>query len=246
MSTTSTSASNLFNNSSLDVDYESFHAVLTSTDAGLESFVGDMAYQGFDKARFSRMFAKAFGAARVVKIVVLGAMRGTNLKKIIEKSVKPDPEIKNLFTSGKLLANGAGVNDLTVGRCLACFPEVAAYYLHKHKIPKKIQDHDCPGFLQFPAAAGIPMSMTLRALHVDFCARFAVLINSEFRPEYYRFAFNGQCGLDKVPGSELRSDLGITSTAESRSVDIDKILKDRKRVSFVAEVGESSGGVPIR
>lgn len=245
MSTFSSSAANFFNNASVDVDYASFHAILVSTDAGLDSFITDMSYQGFDKARFARLFAKAFGPARVVKIVVLGAMRGTNLKKIIEKSVKVDNDIERMYSSGKLLSNGSGVNDLTVGRCLSCFPEIAAYYLHKHLVQKKISSHGCPAYLQYPAAAGIPMSASLRALHIDFCVEFAKLINSEFRPEYYRFAFNGQCDLKNVPGDSLRESLGVSSTEESKSVDVDQILRDRKRASVSFRSGLAGGGVPL-
>jgi len=204
---------------------EQFQRILNSTELDLQNFSDDMSYAGFDKNKVALMAAKNLGAKRTVKFCLLGGMRGTNLRKIIERSRKVDKEIMEAYKSGKILSNGSGPEDLTMGRLMATFPEITAHYMLKNEVQKKISDDMCPAALQFPAAAGLPMNHSIRMLHLEFSIRFAFLISQDkmFYPQYYRAAFNGQQSMGAL--SQAVQDLvGNPKDSESKAFDFDTAM----------------------
>lgn len=234
-------AAKFFDEEELDVSFENFNQILKGTEVDLSSFVEGMSYSGFNKQEYGRMFARAIGAKRLVKVLVLGAMRGTNLSKIISKSVKVDSDIKTMFDKRLIKSNGKDHGDLTVGRALACFPEVACHYLQKEKVQKKILSHSCPASLQFPAAAGIPMTASVRAQHISFSMEFSKLIGSNPDIKYYSAGFSGQCSVDDV-SPLVKEVVGNPSDDESRQVDVAAIWSSLVKVGYV----DSSGGVSLK
>jgi len=220
-----------------EIDFQVWQRVLLSVDVDLADFKEDMAYAGFDKNRMSKLMSKRLGGLGSIKVIFLGAMRGTNLKKILEKSTKIDPMIQEFVDKKLVLSNGKGRDDLTVGRCLACFPEIAAHYLLKYKIPKKIPDSTCPACLQFPSASGLPMSPLVRAQHIEFCKAFSRLIKSRFEGQYYQAGFNSQCPVRRVPAGVL-AECGGPTDETSKAVDLTHALSDQQSLP-------STGGVAI-
>lgn len=206
---------------------EGFQKIVDSVDLDLSGFKDDMSYLGFDKERFGKMAAERLGAFRTVKLVFLAGMRGTNLEKILDKSVKVDEDVKNAFDKKLILSRGTGPNDLTMGRLIAVFPEVAAWYMLKLKTPKKLISEECHACLQFPAAAGLPMSLEVRRMHVMFSFRFSQLISGDklFHPEFYKAAFNGQQPASRLP-EKLKEICGNPKDEESRNLDIDSLLAE--------------------
>jgi hypothetical protein len=230
-----------FDEEELDTTFENFDKILKGTEMDLTSFVENMSYNGFNKQEYGRLFAKAIGAKRLVKVLVLGAMRGTNLAKIISKSVKVDPDIKKMYDRKLIKSNGKDYGDLTVGRALACFPEVACHYLIRHNVPKKILGNPCPASLQFPAAAGIPMTALVRSNHISFSIEFSRLIGSKPEIQYYMAGFNGQCAVESV--SELvKEECGNPTDEESRRVDVAAIWNSLLSSRNPAQ----DGGVPLK
>jgi hypothetical protein len=205
---------------------EDFQKILDSTTADFTDFVNDMSYLGFDKNKIAKMAAEKLGAFNTTKLCLLGGIRGTNLGKILDKSVKVDTEIKRLYTEGKILSNGSGAEDLTMGRLMATFPEITGFYMHKYDVPKKLIDQPCPAALQFPAAAGLPMNSTVRLQHLEFAVQFAFLISTDkmFHATYYRAAFNGQQSVKRL-SAELIGVCGNPKDSESKAVDLDKMIE---------------------
>jgi len=204
---------------------EQFQKILDSTSADLADFTNDMSYLGFDKNKIAKMAAERLGAFRTVKLCLLGGIRGTNLGKILEKSVKVDEDIAKLYRDGKIKSNGSGAEDLTMGRLMATFPEITGYYMYRYHVPKKIHDSPCPAALQFPAAAGLPMSHTVRLQHVEFSVQFAFLISADkkFHVTYYKAAFNGQQSAKRL-SADLSGICGNPIDAESKAVDLDQMI----------------------
>jgi len=101
---------------------EHFQKIIDSIEVDLSQFSNDMSYLGFDKNKIANMAAERLGAFRTVKLCLLGGMRGTNLGKILDKSVKVDADIKKVYDEQKIKSNGSGPNDLTMGRLIATFP----------------------------------------------------------------------------------------------------------------------------
>lgn len=224
-----------FDKAEIDVrTLEHFQSILDSKEIDLTEFSNDMSYLGFDKNKIALMAARNLGALRTVKLCLLGGIRGTNLSKIFDKSAKVDAELQKLWRDGKIKSNGSGPNDLTMGRLMATFPEITAHYMERQKIPKKLYDLECPASLQFPAAAGLPMSPTVRAQHVEFAVKFAFLISGDkkFHATYYRAAFTGQQPVKRLSNT-VRPLVGSPTDSDSRSVDIEVIFKE-----LIAKYGE--------
>jgi hypothetical protein len=251
-----TKLSEHFQKESIDVPtLEHFQRILDSTVIDLADFVNDMSYLGFDRNKIARMAAVKLGAFRTVKFCLLGGMRGTNLKKILEKSVKVDPDIKAAWTERKIKANGSGPDDLTMGRLMATFPEITAFYLEVNHVQKKIGELACPASLQFPAAAGLPMNHTVRMQHLEFSVRFSFLISGDkkFHAAFYRAAFNGQLSVTRLSESVAKL-VGNPSDSESKAVDLDKMIEGLRQKygedKFVVSepqlqgVSSGKGGVP--
>lgn len=200
---------------------ETFQKILDSVQIDLKDFCDDMAYQGFDKTKVAKLAAKNLGGFLTVKFCVLGAMRGTNLEKILSKSVKPDPDVKKAVDLKKVQSRVTNPDSLTVGRLLAAFPEVAAHYMVVNKIPPKILSNACPAALQFPSAAGLPMSHTVRLQHLEFAVQFSFLISQDkkFHPVYYMAAFNGQQETKRL-SEVVQEVVGKPTSGESKAVDM--------------------------
>jgi hypothetical protein len=203
-----------------------FQKILDSVELDLSDFASDMAYSGFDKSKVAQLAASRLGAKRTVKFCFLGGMRGTNLKRILERSAKVDPEIQQAYKAQKIVSNGTGPETLTMGRLMATFPEITAHYMKKNEVPKKLSDDNCPAALQFPAAAGLPMSHHIRMLHLEFSVRFSFLISRDkkFYAQYYRAAFNGQQEINRL-SAQVKELVGNPSYNDSRSFDLDTAIK---------------------
>lgn len=201
---------------------EHFQKILDSVEIDLKEFSDDMTYSGFDKVKMAKLAAKNLGAFLTVKLCLLGGMRGTNLRKILNKSVKVDADVVKAFNDSKILSSGSNSDDLTMGRLMATFPEIVAHYMNKHDIPRKLSDDTCPAALQFPAAAGLPMNHTVRLQHMEFSVKFSFLISQDkkFHVQYYKAAFNGQQDVKRL-SAEVQGLCGSPTNVESKSFDID-------------------------
>jgi len=244
-----------FHKEEIDVPtLEHFQKILDSTELDLDEFANDMSYSGFDKNKVAQLAARKLGAMRTVKFCLLGGMRGTNLSKIIGRSKKIDSDIQKAWKSGKILSNGTGPEDLTMGRLMATFPEITAHYMHKSSVPKKLTDDICDASLQFPAAAGLPMNHTVRMMHLEFSIRFSFLISRDkkFYPQYYRAAFNGQQEVRRLSPA-VKTICGNPTDQESKSFDFETAIKTfvekYGKERFVLNSGSRDqpdvGGVPI-
>lgn len=223
---------------------EHFQKILDAVEMDLKDFSDDMAYSGFDKNKVAKLAAINLGAVKTVKFCLLGGMRGTNLKKIIDKSAKVDPDVAKAYKDGKIKSNGTGSEDLTMGRLMATFPEIVAHYLKKHSVPKKLSVDPCPAALQFPAAAGLPMSASVRMLHMEFAIQFSFLISKDgkFYPQYYKAAFTGQQETKRL-SSVVSEICGKPTDAESRGFDIDVAMQGFVKKYGKDRFGENQGAM---
>jgi hypothetical protein len=220
---------------------EHFQKILDSVELDLGDFADGMAYQGFDKSKIALLAARRLGGLRTVKFCLLGGMRGTNLEKIMARSKRVDEDVKEAWRTQKIKAGGTGPEDLTMGRLMATFPEITGHYLLKHNVPKKIQGDACPACLQFPAAAGLPMSHNVRLLHLEFSIRFSFLISKDkkFHPQYYRAAFTGQQEVERLSGP-LQDQCGNPTNQLSKAFDFDAAMSAMKAKYGEENFDESS------
>jgi hypothetical protein len=76
-------------------------------------------------------------------------------------------------------------DNLSCARITSSTADVAAFYLKKLNVPKRIFDDLCPAYLQFPAAGSIRLPDNLRSLHIEFAKKFSKLIGGVFNDSIY-------------------------------------------------------------
>jgi len=81
-------------------------------------------------------------------------------------------------------SGGQGKRLLTCNKISAATADLAAYYMKKSDVPKRL-DGDLPGWLQFPAAGSIRLPEYYRRAHLDFARRFSEVIGGTFQPQIY-------------------------------------------------------------
>lgn len=212
-----------------DVDYlntklnaatpESLHKLISKFQNKIDfvGFIENISYQGFNRHAFVQSSLVRITVSQFSRLAVMGAIRGSNFKKIKENSLSIDADLVSLFNDGTIVKTPKKKDDISVLRCTASIPQWCAIFMMGANVPPKIVDSQLPAFLQFPAAASIPMSTDLRRQHIDFSIRFSQLIGGAFNPNIYMAAFNNQLPMSEIP-DQLRLKLGISSHNESIGV----------------------------
>jgi len=154
----------------------------TISDTNLSNIYESIKYIGFDRnIILTKFMQKSLEVFVMVKIILCCALRG------------PISASKTIITGGKTLlqmgipaSGGKGTNDLTCSRIASATADLAAYYLKKLNIPKRISNTTLPAWLQFPAAGSIKLPDNYRTEHKLFCETFSKLINGQFNQDIYR------------------------------------------------------------
>jgi len=174
-----------------------------------ESFIAGISYQGFDREVYIRAALKRVSVSVFCRFAILGAVRGSNFKKIVDSCLEMPVDLIQLVDNGVILKKAKKREDLTILRFTASIPHWVAFWLFKVDFPKKIESSDCPGWLQFPGAASLPMSKDIRLKHIAFCKAFSSLLpGGEFNGNIYYTAYSNQIPEKDVP-KMLKEQLGV-------------------------------------
>lgn len=128
-------------------------------------------YKGFDRKIYIKKLCElpeCNNKKTLLEIIIICAINGP------QKAVSTIIPSQNK-TIGQLgiPASGAkGSDRLTCARITASTADLAAFFLKKFKIPKKL-NVPCPGWLQFPAAGSIDMPDNFRIMHREFAEKFS-------------------------------------------------------------------------
>jgi hypothetical protein len=170
------------NDSGLRKWVDSLYSEYLISDEDLEKLHSIHKYQGFDRVQVLadlRALAKSSDVSTVVEIILICALKG------------PAKASQTKLSSGRTVASygvpksvGKGSNGLSCNRITAATADLAAYYLKKLNIAKKI-DIDLPGWLQFPSAASIDMPDQYLTMHKDFAIAFSEKIGGDFNEDIY-------------------------------------------------------------
>lgn len=85
---------------------------------------------------------------------------------------------------GIVASGGKGNDELTCQKISAATADLAAYYLKKKNVGKRINS-ELPGWLQFPTAGSIKLPAQYRSLHKEFAIQFSKQIGGEFNEGIY-------------------------------------------------------------
>jgi hypothetical protein len=172
-------------------------------------FIKDIEYQGFDRLFYIRAALKRVTPSQFCRFAIMGAVRGSNFQRIIETSISVPDDLKSLVTANIVIKKAVKRDDLTILRFTASVPHWVSYWLFKVDFQKKIEDSDCPGWLQYPGAASLPMSKKLRLQHIQFCKSFSSLLpGGKFNPNIYLTAYKNSIPERDIP-TMLKDQLGV-------------------------------------
>jgi len=149
-------------------------------DKDLLSFYEIIRYQGFHRDSVIRQLYRAIPDNKEAAIVILTcAVRGPKSASKIKL-----PSGKILEQMGIPASGGKGKDILTCNKIQAATADLAAYYMKRVDVPKRIIS-DLPGWLQFPSAGSIKLPENLRNLHIEFSKKFSPMIGGVFNESIY-------------------------------------------------------------
>ena len=145
----------------------------------LAQFYDTVKYQGFNRDEvISELQLKIPDKKLVVQVIIACALRGP---------VKAyDCKLSNGRTIGEMgiLRNTKGQKGLTCGRISAATADLAAFYLKRLVVPKRMNT-SLPAWLQFPSAGSIKLPRIFREQHIEFSKEFSKRIGGEFNEQIY-------------------------------------------------------------
>jgi len=117
-------------------------------------------------------------------------------------------------------------DDLTILRFTASIPHWVAFWLFSVNIEKKIETEECPGWLQFPGAASLPMGKKQRIAHISFCKAFSALLpGGSFNGNIYYTAYSNPIPAKDVP-TLIKEGLGISADDKTSGEITGKEVRD--------------------
>jgi hypothetical protein len=137
-------------------------------------------YKGFNRDNVLRQMQRIIKNPKIaMQIVVAVAIFGPKRTSGMTMSNGLTPSQMNIPSS-----DGKRNDSLTLSKILAATADIAALFLKKMNVPKRIQI-ECPGWLQFPSAGSIKLPDELRSQHIEFSRKFSPLIRNSFDENIY-------------------------------------------------------------
>jgi hypothetical protein len=158
-----------------------YNTDINLTDQDLQGWYNEISYKGFNREQVLIELKKILiDITLIIKVIILIAVRGPMMASTIKL-----PNGRTLTEMGIRGNGGKNTNVLTCGKISAATADLAAFYLKKLNIPKRLPSLQLPGWLQFPAAGSIRMPSNLRSLHLEFSKAFSTQIGGFFNEQIY-------------------------------------------------------------
>lgn len=181
-----------------------------------KAFIEGISYQGFNREFYILSSLKTISISMFIRFAILGAIRGSNFTKIQDTCLDMPTDMIALHNSGLIVKKAKKRTDMTILRFTASVPQWCCYWMHAAQVEKKIPGEDCPGWLQFPGAASLPMSEDLRRQHLRFSIAFSKLLpGGKFNENIYYTAYTNMIPLSEVPEA-LRLVLGVSNMRDAK------------------------------
>jgi hypothetical protein len=155
---------------------------VTISDEDLNFMYDAFKYQGFDRNNVLReLKIKCSNDVKIAtELIIACALRGPKAASELKLSNGLTARSMNIPASGM-----KGTKGLSCSRITAATADLAAYYLKRINVPKRLPNHNCPGWLQFPSAGAILLPQNIRTQHREFAAEFSKRIKGEFNESIY-------------------------------------------------------------
>lgn len=152
----------------------------TITQDDLNAIYDMVRYKGFNREEVLLQLRKAVPDPKdAMALVLVCSLQGPQ-----RASKTKLPNGKSPLEMGIPASGGQGKLVLTCNKITAATADLAAYYMKRLNVPKRL-DIELPGWLQFPSAGSITMSDALKRQHIEFSRRFSIIIGGEFQEQIY-------------------------------------------------------------
>jgi len=160
-----------------------------ASDDELKAWYLNYQYQGFNRAEVLADFRRKVKDPKIaIQVILVCALRGP--QRAAETQLMNGTKIREMGIPASGLKGKRGVS---CQRITAATADLAAFYLRKLNVPKRL-NLTCPAWLQFPSAGSLPLSPEMRLHHREFSIRFSILIGGEFNEQIYeQMAANCYC-----------------------------------------------------
>jgi len=150
------------------------------TAEDLASIYDAVSYKGFNRIDTLKQLSQVVKDPRIAtEIIIAVALQGPQRACRTKLSNGQTPAQMGLPASG-----GQGSKILTLNKILSSTADLAAYFLKKLNVPKRL-NINLPGWLQFPSAGSIKMPEQMRIQHMEFSRQFSSTIGGFFNEQIY-------------------------------------------------------------
>jgi len=158
-----------------------FYDVSGITEDLIKTFWEAFSYKGFNRLDVLKQLHKLVGNDKRlgIELVIVSALRGPQAASRIKLYNGRTP-----LKMGIPASEGQGTKNLTLNKIQAATADLAAYFLKRMNVPKRL-NMPLPGWLQFPSAGGIKLPRELREQHIEFSRRFSTIIGGNFQEQIY-------------------------------------------------------------
>ena len=154
--------------------------VLNTNDKDLFEMYDLYKYKGFDRNEVLKMLKqKVPDNKTAIHLILVCALNGPQRASKANLFNGKTPIQMGIPASG-----GQGKRVLTCNKISAATADIAAFYMKKVNVPKRMMV-ECPAWLQFPAAGGVKLPDHLRKQHIEFSRRFSEQIGGVFQEQIY-------------------------------------------------------------
>jgi hypothetical protein len=150
-------------------------------DDELNSYYETIQYRGYNRELVLKQLLIVTGGDQTLaaQMIIAIALRGPRIASQLRlRNGKSCAEMGIAATGGK------GSDKFTCNKIQAATADLAAFYLKRLVVPKRV-NIDLPGWLQFPSAASIKMPDLIRKNHRIFAETFSSLIGGKFNEQIY-------------------------------------------------------------
>lgn len=166
---------------SLSTWLATIYDINSATDDLIKEMWEAFSYKGFNREDVLKQLHGLVKENKrlAIELIVISALRGPQAASNLKLSNGRTPKELGIPASA-----GQGTKILTLNKIQAATADLAAFYLKKMNVPKRM-NLPLPGWLQFPSAGAIKMPRELREMHLDFARRFSGLIGGVFQEQIY-------------------------------------------------------------
>jgi len=160
---------------------QSIYDTKAISDDELLDMYESVKYHGFNRdIMLKKLYEKVPDKKTCIQIIISCAVNGPMRASKTKLKNGKTPEEMGIPASKQ-----QKTENLSCQRIAASTADLAAFYMKKLGVPKRLMSEECPAWLQFPSAGSIKLPTRIRELHISFSKSFSAQIKGSFNEAIY-------------------------------------------------------------